>query len=324
MSTPSRLAQTRFAAVAALDRNLVAQAQMEWNRLPLNSLQAGFQQTFLPAIAPGLRNAQAAAASVAAQTIAEATGRPSTVNPAAFAGHASNGDTLPHALAMPLVELYVDLGNGVDPAQAYQSSFDSMDRMLTTQIHDAARQAESVQMVDHEVTFYIRYTEPGACDRCIVLAGKHYKWNDGFERHDNCRCYHIQYSTVYRDPVGGHQQSGDIVSITNPSPYRTNAQPQNPLALFHSMSTAEQDRVFGHANAQAIRDGADIYQVVNATGSRAGMSTTISGPRGEQYKGTIQGVPRGQVRLVPEAIYQIAGNDQAYARQLLKKNGYIL
>ena len=33
---------------------------------------------------------------------------------------------------------------------------------------------------------------------------------------------------------------------------------------FNGMSEEEQDKVFGHADAQAIRDGADIYQVVNA------------------------------------------------------------
>ena len=38
----------------------------------------------------------------------------------------------------------------------------------------------------------------------------------------------------------------------------------DPYEAFNNMSEAEQNRVFAKAGARAIRDGADIFQVVNA------------------------------------------------------------
>jgi hypothetical protein len=314
-------AAARNATVTGLDRQLVAQAAVEWARLDINDLQGSFVDEFLPAIRPALTTAQTVSANVASQAIAQRTGKPSSVIPSGFAGHAATGETLGKALSRPLVQMYVDLGLGTDPSEARTRSFDVMDQILTGEVHDAARQAESVQMVAHTVTYYIRHTEPGACALCIVLSGKHYKVNAGFQRHPpTCRCYHIPGSTTYYDPVNGGPGVGTVNEIE--SPYHTKPA-DTPKALFDAMSPAQQDATFGRANAQAIRDGADLTRVVNATMNRSGLGTTITGPLGERYKGTIQGMPVGQSRLIPEAIYKIAGDDDAYARRLLQQNGYI-
>jgi hypothetical protein len=310
-------AAARNATVTGLDRQLVAQAAVEWARLDINDLQGSFVDDFLPTIRPALITAQTAAANVASQAVAQMTGEAPSVIPSGFAGHAATGETLGKALSRPLVQLYVDLGLGTDPSEARTRTFDVMDQILTSEVHDAARQAESVQMVAHTVTYYIRHTEPGACALCIVLSGKHYKVNAGFERHPSCRCYHIPGSTTYNDPVAGGNTVHDIRS-----PYHTKLA-ETPEALFNAMSHAEQDAVFGKGNAQAIRDGADLTRVVNATMNRSRMRTTITGPLGERYKGTVQGMPAGQSRLIPEAIYKIADGDQEYARRLLQQNGYI-
>lgn len=44
----------------------------------------------------------------------------------------------------------------------------------------------------------------------------------------------------------------------------------NPMSFFEGLSRSEQDRRFTIAGAQAVRDGGDIYSVVNA---RRGMTT---------------------------------------------------
>ncbi len=46
----------------------------------------------------------------------------------------------------------------------------------------------------------------------------------------------------------------------------------DPDAYFHSLSSADQDRYFGKAEAEAIRQGADIGQVVNARRGARGLS----------------------------------------------------
>src|SRR5699024_7380691 len=95
---------------------------------------------------------------------------------------------------------------------------------------------------------YVRMVNPGACDRCIILAGKYYANNEGFLRHPNCYCFHVQ---------------------TNPKAAEAEGLITDPYDYFSSMSEEEQNKRFTKAGAQAIRDGADINQVVNA---REGMS----------------------------------------------------
>ena len=84
------------------------------------------------------------------------------------------------------------------------------------------------------------------------------------------------------------------------------------------MDEAEQDRVFGKAGAQAIRDGADIARVVNA---RRGMYTA-GGLRLTREATTRRGIGR-PVRLMPEEIYRQANGNRGEALRLLRLHGYI-
>lgn len=301
-------ADQRFAAVAMLDQQLVAQAKAEWYRMQLTDLQGSFVNQFFPAVQPGLVQAQATAARFGAAAVAERTGQPVSVDPAAFAGAASDGGPLPHLLAQPLVGLYVDLENGVPPELALGRRMDSMDQLLVTQVQDAARAAEQVQMTAARgVHFWVRVVEPGACSRCLILAGKRYRWDADFLRHPRCRC-HAEPETETTAPIG------------------------SPQAVFDSMSPEEQDAAFGVANAQAIRDGADIYRVVNATGSTSGMTSVLRNADGSQVSTTDpygSSVPGTRLnagagfRPVPQGIYQLAGGDRDEAIRLLGVHGYL-
>lgn len=85
------------------------------------------------------------------------------------------------------------------------------------------------------------------------------------------------------------------------------------------MSPAEQDKAFGKAGAQAIRDGADIGQVVNA---RRGMYSA-GGVDYTRESTTKRGVAEGQTRLMPESIYRLASSRDEAIR-LLRQYRYIL
>ena len=174
-----------------------------------------------------------------------------------------------------------------------------VDRIFHEIVAETARAAESAASAQRPwVDGWVRMLNPPACSRCVVLAGQFYLWSDGFERHPECDCTHIPAPEA---------AAGDLVI--------------DPDAYFHSLPAAEQDRAFGKAGAQAIRDGADIAQVVNA---RRGMQkaqvfgkdvvTTTSG--------TVRGRQRGKVRLMPESIYDEA-KDHEDAIRLLKLHGFI-
>jgi len=221
--------------------------------------------------------------------------------------------------------------------------------MVATQFQDAARMASGLAIAARpRVNGYIRMLNPPSCPRCVILAGKWFGWNAGFQRHPLCDCRHVPAS---------EDTAGDL---------RT-----DPAAYFRSLDAVSQDRVFTKAGAQAIRDGADMNQVVNARRGANGISVaggrlTIAEQRilrggrdrgrlervdvyGHQVFVTREGVTRRGVagkkldsingserlgksryasarapRLMPESIYELAGNDRDEAIRLLKRFGYIL
>ena len=183
---------------------------------------------------------------------------------------------------------------------ALAQTADQFDTIVETQLADVGRQATTATMTARpQVSGYVRMVEPGACSRCIILAGRWYRWSTGFDRHPRCRCTHIPSQ---------ENVAGD---------YRT-----DPAALFESMSAAEQDKAFGKAGAEAIRAGADMGQVVNA---RRGMRTAQMA--GREVTITREGRTRREVaykaeRLMPETILQIA-DDRQDAVRLLSLYGYI-
>jgi hypothetical protein len=178
--------------------------------------------------------------------------------------------------------------------------------LVASAVQDAGRNGASIQMaVTPAVDGYVRMLNPPSCSRCAVLAGKFFRWNQGFERHPQCDCRHIPTS---------ENRAGDLTT--------------DPQAYFDSLDPAEQDRIFTKAGAQAIRDGADIGQVVNA---RRGMAKAQL--FGREAFHTFEGVTRRgvarkamgagrPVRLMPESVYALA-TDRADAVRLLKLYGYI-
>jgi hypothetical protein len=76
---------------------------------------------------------------------------------------------------------------------------------------------------------------------------------------------------------------------------------------------AGQVRGLTAAQDKALRDGADLAQVVN---SRRGMDSARS-------LTTREAARRGQQRLTPEGIYVRAGDDRAESIRLLRSNGYL-
>lgn len=122
----------------------------------------------------------------------------------------------------------------------------------------------------------------------------------------NCDCVHI--------PAKSRQWAQDEGFIADPYEY------------FEGLDKAAQDRLLGPGAAQAVRDGGDIYQVINATTARRagaspvsadGMTTTASTSRR-------RGITRGRERLTPDGIYARAGGDRAKALRMLEEHGYIL
>lgn len=199
-----------------------------------------------------------------------------------------------------------------DWQQAKDTFMASVERTIAGQVQDAARTATQTELLTHGRTRYMRVLSLPSCDRCVILAGRIYRWSEGFQRHPLCDCTMVPVDeargieALRIDPVEAIR-SGKV----------------------HGISEADTRAI--------LDDGADVSRVINAA---AGMS--IPGIAG-RYKATAEGTtprsrwrkahPNTLFRLRPEGIYQWVEDHHAdlpdaqradMARQLLVDYGWTL
>lgn len=211
------------------------------------------------------------------------------VVPAGFLAAAPNGAPVVETLDALPVKAKQAVAGGASPTAARIAAASWLGRVALTMLADTSRDVVQADMIARPaVTGYVRMVSAGACDRCIILAGRRYLWNQGFLRHPNCNCRHIP---------AAENVAGDAMT--------------DPYEYFKGMSEAEQDRVFGKYGARAIRDGADIYKVTNVR--MRGL--TVPGRDDLVRYG-------GQVRRTVTDIYMRDRNRQ-FVIENLQHHGYI-
>lgn len=226
------------------------------------------------------------------------------LNTRMFSASVFGDKALRNVLHAPGVEYERAINAGATPFQAEKKARDSIDRLLRTITADTARGAMGTAVTVREGVGYVRLVSLPACPHCLILAGRFYRWNTGFQRHPRCDCKHVP--TTAKDFA--QAKSLGLGS--------------DPYEVFNALSEAEQDALLGRGSAQAVRDGADIFQVVNSRRSRKGDFTL----EGLGKHGHARRVSPGLVRygrLTPEAIYARAESREQAVRWL-KKAGYIL
>lgn len=275
-----------------------------WSETSLSDL-SGSWAAQVPLLLPILSGVQvkaaAAGASYGAQTLAEQglyEAPQHFVNPSAFGGIASDGRTLEGLLYSAVPHVKVLIGGGMAPQQALAQGGKFLTTITRTQVADAGRGAAGVDTASRQYVGYVRMLNPPSCSRCSVLAGKFYRWNTGFRRHPRCDCVHVQ--------------------TTMTAAAKTEGLVHDPYEYFKSLSPEEQDKNYTKAGAQAIRDGGDIFQVVN---SRRGMKPGgLVTTEGTSKRGNFG---RNGPRLTPEAIYGKGLSREATLAEL-ERFGYIL
>lgn len=116
-------------------------------------------------------------------------------------------------------------------------------RLAESLVQSAGRAAENVAIAVRPDVQMVRYLSPPSCGRCAVLAGRVYRYSQGFLRHPNCDC--------------------TMIPVTVASPNFVH----DPADLL------EQGKVTGlsKADRKAIAHGADFNQVVNVRSRKAGL-----------------------------------------------------
>jgi hypothetical protein len=329
-------------------RRATKHVQSVWRQINRRDISGSWQQ-LSPLLVAAVTEAQTESAKLADPYLDDvlaaegadlaAAGR---VVPSSLAGIASDGRPLLSLLYQPVIEWKARILSGQSMEDAFRGSLMSALRITSTQVADAGRGATGVAMAGRRtIQGYVRVVQPPACSRCVILAGVEYGWNKGFQRHPHCDCIHLPTTLIARhqgrrgsDDLGGH---GFI----------------NPQSYFNGLSRAEQDRVFGEAGARAIREGADMAQVVNARrgmqtmtaygrqvqattegATRRGAFYRLERARTEQRTGTRfardriearRGLPRFELRtprLMPEEIFRLAESRED-ALRMLRRFGYL-
>lgn len=295
---------------SAIDRTAAA-----WAGLDKADLSGSWAATAGPAMVRTLAAAQRLAAAGASQYIAAAVSAQNAdptadaaVDATAFSGTAADGRSLAGLLYTPVLKTKMAIGAGLPVREALASGAAELSMLVGTEVADAGRNATGAAMTaTRSVRGYVRMVAGSACSRCIILAGKHYRWNAGFLRHPRCQCTGVP--AIENRP-------GDLTT--------------DPHVFFDHLSRAQQDARFGTADAQAIREGADIFQVVNA---RRGLYETKV--FGRDVQATTEGMSRrglaGQrlagstkgLRLTVKQIYIDGAGDREATLSLLRRYGYM-
>lgn len=208
------------------------------------------------------------------------------VDPRAFAGTASDGGTLAGLLYQPAINALMAIGSGATVDRALAGGRASLDMIVRTQVADAGRGADQAALtVRPQVQGYVRQIVGATCSRCVILAGRFYRWNAGFQRHPRCDCIHVP---------------------ANRAQWREAGRFHDPQQVYDGLSAAERQRAgWSLADQRAIAEGADLTFVTNMKG------VTTAGTR------------RSAGKLTPDQIYKRAGGNRDEAVRLLRQNGYL-
>ena len=320
MSTPET-AVKHYRAMLRLQRSARAAAAVAWS-----SLSAAYLSESWDSVSPALERAvsrlQLDAATrgagyggntLADQGLYEAP--EAWVDPSSLAGVSSRGASLGAALYSAIPHTKDLIAGGMPERVALARGREVLQMSAAAQVADAGRTAAGLDTFARPRVGYVRMLNPPSCSRCSVLAGRFYRSNEGFRRHPRCDCVHVPTTRT---------EAAESEGLVH-----------DPYAYFESLSESAQDKTFGKAQAQAIRDGADLFQVVNARrgmsyagvsadGSRRGQKVASDFTREGTTRRALWGGanPKGK-RLTPDAIYA-QGLPREATLDLLAKHGYLL
>jgi len=248
---------TQDRAIRRFDRAANA-ALSKWRQVDPASLDSSWEavSTDISVIAATAARANAVGASALTGKLALADGMWGDVLvPDAFVDVDGSGRDLSTLLHGAVTTTKQAIAAGMSIPDAMLTGGTYLTLMMKTALADVERSASMAAATGKGYVRYVRLVNPGACSRCAILAGAD-RFRSNFQRHPACRC-----STV---PIVGTSVPSGLFDT--------------PGDYFDSLSTAEQDRVFTKAGAEAIRLGADPIKVVNARrgANRARMDGAVT------------------------------------------------
>jgi len=286
MSAPPRAADTAAAAdsyqrgqarVAAAAAVAAIAAWRGINGKALDLSWLAVLTRLLPIVSGAQRKAAAAAPAYVGELLALQDAAATAVRLAdgAFAGLTGDGRPMATLLYAPVALAKQRIGAGMRIADALAAEELHLAVLVRTQVQDAGRMGlQAAMAAEPKIRGYVRHVNLPACARCIILAGRFYRYSAGFQRHPNCDCTMI--------PAAGEQ-------------WVESQDPAELIAQMRDQHAAKLRRSLTEGDLKALEHGADLNQVVNA---HRGMSTAAG--RSITREGTTRRGFAGK-RLIAEA-----------------------
>jgi hypothetical protein len=294
---PPESAQRHYRNRRALTNAASADARRRWNLIDPANISGSWtrQSAALTVTVSGAQAAAVTSADPYVQATLATQGTPSTAEYAvaamALAGVTADGRDLRSLLFQPAITSLMAIKDGQDTDRSLAVGLSQLDTIVRTEVADAGRTADQIATTTHGADGYVRLTVGPTCNRCLILAGRWYRFSRGFERHPNCDCVMV--------PAG----EGDE-PLTNPE------------AIYRDLSPDERTKAgWSQAEQKAIDLGADIIAVTNI--HRKGSLYTAGG---RQFAREAAGK---RPRITPRQIFIEAGDNRAEAIRLLKLHRYI-
>ena len=354
MSRQSDLAFAHNERLISISDLLAKRMRRLWSQMDLRDLNGSWAQV-APRMVAQVNAAQMSAASLSAPYL-NAIDRsyrynpiPASITPAAFSNVMEDGREVGPALFGGVTNTKTLIGRGMAPAMAFQVGANFVAVVASAALHSAAQNADRVLTIGKGYTRYIRVVNGSACSRCAILAGM-YSAEEAFQRHISCQCgtAPIQMEGKAKTPAGFHdspQAYFDSLSAAEQDRRFTVAGAQairdgaDPIRIVNARRGANGIGYSGHRGAPILDRSRRIEKVTigyrpNGTAIRVYATAEGSTVRGEfgrqelqtgraQMRAGARYVSTARVRLMPESIIQIAGDNTALRQAFLRDAGYL-
>lgn len=190
-ATARQIALRHYRRQQRLTRKTVNQIQELWRLLDASDLSGSWDAGIGGGMVRAVTAGQLASAGLAddyVDEIADAEGgdpeRAGAVRPSAFAGTAADGRALDSLMYLSVITTKQGIAGGLPTDDALMRGLNQALRLSSSEVTQAGRSAVGSSMAGKRtIQGYVRVVQPPACARCVILAGKEYGWNRGFQRH---------------------------------------------------------------------------------------------------------------------------------------------
>ena len=354
MSRQSDLAFAHQSDRINLGHALAARTAELWRRMDVHNMDATWDL-----VAPVMVRQVAAAQLVAATqatTYVSALDRsysgftpyPAVIVPDAFTNVMGDGREVAPALFGAMTSTKTLIGQGVPPMTAFESGARFIAMIASSALNDLGRSADRTLAAGKGYTSYIRVVGGSACSRCAILAGI-YSGESAFARHVHCQCTTCPIPHEGKKaPSGFHdspQSLFDSLSKKDQDRVFTNAGAEairngaDPIKVVNARRGANGIQYSGGFNpptnpAAARRTLTPMTIGQKADGSPLQVYTTAEGRyrgdfrKSENARGA-KAVQDGRyrrttaIRVMPEQLLKMAGNNPERWRELLGRYGYL-